>query len=52
MEGIRDNPELRGIIPNAFEHIFGYIKRAGASQQFLVRASCKFILKNRFGIIQ
>jgi Kinesin motor domain len=39
MEGIRDNAELRGIIPNAFEQIFGYIKHAGASQQFLVRAS-------------
>ncbi|KAJ3256242.1 Kinesin-like protein kif3a [Boothiomyces macroporosus] len=39
MEGIRDVPELRGIIPMAFDHIFGYIKHAGAKTQFLVRAS-------------
>lgn len=39
MEGIRSVPELRGIIPNAFDHIFSYIKQAGASTQFLVRAS-------------
>lgn len=39
MEGLRDIPELRGIIPNAFEQIFSYIKHAGATQQFLVRAS-------------
>ncbi|KAI8925722.1 P-loop containing nucleoside triphosphate hydrolase protein [Entophlyctis helioformis] len=39
MEGIRDVPELRGIIPNAFEQIFSYIKMAGSTTQFLVRAS-------------
>lgn len=39
MEGIRDVPELRGIIPNAFEHIFNYIKCAGEDTKFLVRAS-------------
>ncbi|KAI8910860.1 P-loop containing nucleoside triphosphate hydrolase protein [Gorgonomyces haynaldii] len=39
MEGIRDVPELRGIIPNAFEHIFNYIKHAGEQTKFLVRAS-------------
>jgi kinesin family protein 3/17 len=39
MEGIRDVPELRGIIPNSFEHIFSYIKQAGERTQFLVRAS-------------
>ena len=39
MEGIRDVPDLRGIIPNAFEHIFSYIKHAGAAKKFLVRAS-------------
>ncbi|KAI9009638.1 P-loop containing nucleoside triphosphate hydrolase protein [Gaertneriomyces semiglobifer] len=39
MEGIRDVPELRGIIPNAFEHIFAEISMAEKSTQFLVRAS-------------
>jgi hypothetical protein len=39
MEGIRNIPELRGIIPNAFDHIFSYISHAGTAQQFLVRAS-------------
>jgi kinesin family protein 3/17 len=39
MEGVRHVPELRGIIPNAFQHIFDYIKSAGTSTQFLVRAS-------------
>lgn len=28
MEGRSDKPELRGIIPNSFAHIFGYIARA------------------------
>ncbi|KAJ3067291.1 Kinesin-like protein kif3a, partial [Rhizoclosmatium hyalinum] len=39
MEGIRDVPELRGIIPNAFEHIFSHISLSSASTQYLVRAS-------------
>lgn len=39
MEGIRDKPELRGIIPNAFEHIFSHIKCAPEGVKFLVRAS-------------
>ncbi|KAJ3160014.1 Kinesin-like protein kif3a [Geranomyces michiganensis] len=39
MEGIRDVPELRGIIPNAFEHIFTEISMAEKTTQFLVRAS-------------
>ncbi|KAJ3033179.1 Kinesin-like protein kif3a [Rhizophlyctis rosea] len=39
MEGVRDVPELRGIIPNAFEHIFAEIALSGSSTQFLVRAS-------------
>ncbi|KAJ3304161.1 Kinesin-like protein kif3b [Kappamyces sp. JEL0829] len=39
MEGIRNVPELRGIIPMAFDHIFGHIENAGAGVQFLVRAS-------------
>ena len=39
MEGVRDAPELRGIIPNSFEHIFGHIKHAPLGVQYLVRAS-------------
>mmetsp|Transcript_8548 Transcript_8548/g.28114 ORF Transcript_8548/g.28114 Transcript_8548/m.28114 type:complete len:758 (-) Transcript_8548:144-2417(-) len=39
MEGAPDPPELRGIIPNAFQHIFDKVATAEASQQFLVRAS-------------
>ncbi|KAJ3092273.1 Kinesin-like protein kif3a [Quaeritorhiza haematococci] len=39
MEGVRDVPELRGIIPNAFEHIFASIHCAPESTKFLVRAS-------------
>ncbi|KAJ3300041.1 Kinesin-like protein kif3a [Borealophlyctis nickersoniae] len=39
MEGVRDVPELRGIIPNSFEHIFAEIALSGSATQFLVRAS-------------
>lgn len=39
MEGIRQLPHMRGIIPMAFDHIFGHIRHAGKSTQFLVRAS-------------
>lgn len=38
MEGIRSQPELRGIIPSSFAHIFDSIKKS-ESRQFLVRAS-------------
>jgi kinesin family protein 3/17 len=39
MEGVRDVPKLRGIIPNSFEHIFSHIHSAGTGVKFLVRAS-------------
>ncbi|KAJ3121865.1 Kinesin-like protein kif3b [Nowakowskiella sp. JEL0407] len=39
MEGIRDVPHLRGIIPNSFDHIFNHISLSPASTQYLVRAS-------------
>ncbi|CAH8538528.1 unnamed protein product [Schistosoma curassoni] len=39
MEGIRSEPELRGIIPNSFAHIFGAIAKADANTRFLVRVS-------------
>ncbi|XP_032897225.1 kinesin-like protein KIF3B isoform X2 [Amblyraja radiata] len=38
MEGIRLDPERRGVIPNSFEHIFTHISRS-QNQQYLVRAS-------------
>ena len=39
MAGIRDNPELRGILPNSFEHIFAHIALAKPNERYLVRAS-------------
>ena len=39
MQGIKDVPELRGIIPNSIEHIFSHIRQGGTSTKFLVRAS-------------
>jgi len=39
MEGIRTVPELRGIIPNSFAHIFGFISRLDEDVRFLVRVS-------------
>jgi hypothetical protein len=41
MMGVWENPELRGVIPNAFSHIFGYISNEGGAKKFLVR--CSFI---------
>ena len=37
MEGVRAIPELRGIIPNSFAHIFGSIAKAEGDTRFLVR---------------
>uniref|UniRef100_A0A1A8FJL4 Kinesin-like protein n=4 Tax=Nothobranchius korthausae TaxID=1143690 RepID=A0A1A8FJL4_9TELE len=37
MEGIRNDAERRGVIPNSFEHIFTHISRS-QNQQYLVRA--------------
>lgn len=36
--GSRDNAELRGVIPNAIDHIFQHIAQS-KNQQYLVRAS-------------
>ena len=38
MQGIPSDPELRGIIPTCFHHIFDYISRT-SSKKFLVRIS-------------
>ena len=37
MEGVRTVKELRGVIPNSFDHIFSAISRS-TDQQYLVRA--------------
>nr|XP_033783417.1 kinesin-like protein KIF3A isoform X1 [Geotrypetes seraphini] len=39
MEGVRVVPELRGIIPNSFAHVFGHIAKAEGDTRFLVRVS-------------
>lgn len=39
MEGNRDFPEQKGIIPNSFAHIFGHIAKAEGDKRFLVRAT-------------
>ncbi|XP_054713374.1 kinesin-like protein KIF3A [Uloborus diversus] len=39
MEGNRDVPEQKGIIPNSFAHIFGHIAKAEGDKRFLVRAT-------------
>ncbi|GCB69961.1 hypothetical protein scyTo_0010674 [Scyliorhinus torazame] len=39
MEGVRAVPELRGIIPNSFAHIFGHIAKSEGDTRFLVRVS-------------
>ena len=36
--GVKNDPELKGVIPNSFEHIFSHIART-ENQQYLVRAS-------------
>ncbi|KAI1280416.1 Kinesin-like protein Klp68D [Halotydeus destructor] len=38
MEGLKNDPEKRGIIPSSFEHIFNHIARS-QNQQYLVRGS-------------
>jgi hypothetical protein len=39
MMGDHKDPDLRGVIPNTFSHIFGYISSEGQSKKFLVRCS-------------
>lgn len=38
MQGVKNDPELKGVIPNSFDHIFSHIART-ENQQYLVRAS-------------
>jgi Cdc6-like AAA superfamily ATPase len=37
MEGVRTSKELRGVIPNSFDHIFSHIAQS-TNEQYLVRA--------------
>lgn len=37
MEGIRNEKDKKGVIPNSFDHIFSFISRSN-DQQYLVRA--------------
>ncbi|XP_015190874.1 PREDICTED: kinesin-like protein KIF3A [Polistes dominula] len=39
MSGAKTPPQLRGVIPNTFAHIFGHIAKADENQKFLVRAT-------------
>ena len=41
MMGVTNDPNLRGVIPNAFEHIFNYIKNEETTKKFLLR--CSFV---------
>ena len=38
LTGDKNDPEMRGVIPNSFEHIFQHIGRS-ENQQYLIRAS-------------
>ncbi|KAL5970278.1 Kinesin-II 95 kDa subunit [Taenia solium] len=44
IQGGKDDPDLRGLMPNSFNHIFSYIN-GSKSTQFLVRASYLEIYK-------
>ena len=39
MLGVPENPDLRGIIPNCFAQIFGFIDESHSGMKFLVRCS-------------
>ena len=36
MEGERDEPEKRGIVPNSFAHIFGHIAKCKGEVQYVI----------------
>ncbi|XP_076471036.1 kinesin-like protein KIF3B isoform X2 [Babylonia areolata] len=38
MQGVKSSPELMGVIPRSFDHVFNHISRS-ENQQYLVRAS-------------
>lgn len=39
MTGVRDHPQLKGILPHSFDHIFAHIGSADTATRYLVRAS-------------
>ena len=39
MEGVKNDPELEGVIPRSFRHIFNRISNAPEDERYLVRAS-------------
>ena len=39
MEGIRGNPELEGIIPRMFDHLFNCISEADSDIEFNIKCS-------------
>lgn len=39
MLGFPDNPDLKGIIPNCFSHIFGFFDSKNDGSKFLLRCS-------------
>ena len=39
MEGVKDDPELEGVIPRSFRHIFDRISSAPEDERYLVRSS-------------
>jgi len=51
MEGVRTVPELRGIIPNSFAHVFGHIaKKDGDIRQVFIITTEAFIKCNFYCI--
>jgi kinesin family protein 3/17 len=48
MTGVSDNPELRGVIPNSFQHIFEAIISADSSKTYLVCCSYCEIYNEEF----
>lgn len=42
--GVKDDPDLRGLMPNSFHHIFSYVNGSKLTQ-FLIRASYLEIYK-------
>lgn len=43
MEGVRTVPELRGIIPNSFAHVFGHIAKAEGDARYVTGCSEPYI---------
>lgn len=39
MEGVRSEPNLRGIIPNSFAHIFGFISKLDGDTKYVLLLS-------------